>query len=83
MSIAIHLKYPQFVIFIGVFNRDVSLDIHLERRKSEKEICESSDNTTGEAVRHKLYISRKVNIFLNVNAVILLCVFVFLYCMYH
>ncbi|KAK3099871.1 hypothetical protein FSP39_010991 [Pinctada imbricata] len=34
-------------------------------------------------VNEKLFISSFINIFLNVNAILLLCVFVFLYCVFH
>lgn len=55
----------------------------LERtRRLELEAREKSVDPVQEVMRKKLYIDSKFDFFLNLNAIILMCVFVFLYCIF-
>lgn len=55
----------------------------LERiRRLELEAREKSVDPVQKVMRKKLYIDSKFDFFLNLNAIILMCVFVFLYCIF-
>nr|XP_022320872.1 sodium/glucose cotransporter 5-like [Crassostrea virginica] len=51
-------------------------------RKKKEEIRSRSVDPVQSVMRNKLYINRKFDFFLNLNAILLLCVFVFLYFMF-
>ncbi|XP_061184174.1 sodium/mannose cotransporter SLC5A10-like [Saccostrea echinata] len=52
------------------------------KREIEAQMKKDSKDQVQTLLRNKLYISSKFDFFLNLNAVILLCVFVFLYCIF-
>ncbi|XP_061184171.1 sodium/mannose cotransporter SLC5A10-like [Saccostrea echinata] len=73
--------------------REISVDVSQEtnensKNEMSKEEAESSSTSEenedgpGLRIRRKLYMSRKTNIILNINAVILVAVFVFLYAIF-
>ncbi|XP_062603664.1 sodium/mannose cotransporter SLC5A10-like [Saccostrea cucullata] len=54
----------------------------MEKREIEAQRRRDNMDKVQNLLRNKLYISSKFDFFLNLNAVILLCVFVFLYCIF-